>query len=403
MKLLVTASCVRNCFRHGTRQGAGWMRRGSSALLLSMLGLVWSPSQLLALDSATDFLKNAGQVAISSDSGFRAGSLIATPIPFSNDAVGSGAAVGAGYLFNFPGSKTSGLGLGYVRTSNGSNGYAFGGSFSFLNDRWTISAFAADGQVNYELPLGILGDVPLAQTVSGATAKVDYGISRTLKVGVGLSYLDSDIRLNSSGIGALPPILQPDLDVELKKMSFDIIYDTRDDNFFPRRGRYASLVLSFGDIQDSIFGGAIRFDDRRYTKIVGTYSGFRPVGETDVFAFRTVLCGSQEEAPFFDGCGVGFADGLRGFETLGSLSDWSASAQVEYRGRFNERFGYSLFAGAGAGGDGISSLSFDSGGAAAGIGLRYRISKRFGLDYRIDYARNDSGDGFLYFSVGQSF
>jgi hypothetical protein len=40
--------------------------------------------------------------------------------------------------------------------------------------------------------------------------------------------------------------------------------------------------------------------------------------------------------------------------------------------------------------------------AAAGVGVRYRLSKQTPVNYRIDYAYGKDG-GNLYFSVGEAF
>ncbi|MCE8556574.1 BamA/TamA family outer membrane protein [Ruegeria pomeroyi] len=335
------------------------------------------------------------------ETGLRTGNFIFAPIPFSSDTIGNGLVLGAGYLFNLPGSKPSGVGLGYFETHTGSYAYGLGGSIVFDNDRWTVGAFVGRGELNYDLPITVNLDLPLAQSVEGVAIQVEYGFSQTLKAGVGLAYLDSNIAWNPSF--SLPVFLRPDLEVELVRLSADIVRDTRNDTFYPTAGSFLSLKLGYGHIADSIFAGAITFDDRAYAKAVAKASTFQSVGAQGVLAFNTVLCSAGSAAPFFDSCGVGFVDGLRGFSALDALANTSVSAQVEYRGRLSPRFGYVAFAGAGAGGDDLGSLSIDQGGVAMGVGLRYRLSKKFGLDYAIDYARNDQGDDFIYLSLGQRF
>ncbi|MEM6480431.1 MAG: hypothetical protein AAF922_04440 [Pseudomonadota bacterium] len=113
---------------------------------------------------------------------------------------------------------------------------------------------------------------------------------------------------------------------------------------------------------------------------------------------------TTDDAPFFDACGIGLVDDLRGFATLGALATTSISAKVGCRKRFsNSRFGGVAFLGADAGGGGLEELSFDKRGVAVGAGLRYRVSRDFGLDYSIDVAQNDTGDTFLYLYLNYSF
>ncbi|SFM64563.1 BamA/TamA family outer membrane protein [Shimia aestuarii] len=370
-------------------------------LLSSLAFAVCLGSPAFAKNPIKNQLNGPVKTVASADVGLRNGNFILAPIPFSNDTIGNGLALGAGYLFSLPGSKPSGIGVGYFETDTGSYAYGLGGSVVFDNDRWSLGAFVAEGELNYDLPIVGALALPVTQSVSGAVIRLDYGFSKTFKAGLGLAYLESNIAWNPSI--TLPGFLRPDMDVELARLTFDMVHDTRDDTFYPHTGTYAALDLSYGHIQDSVFGGRLTFSDRSYTKMVAEASVFRPIGATGVIAFNAVLCGAGSAAPFFDTCGVGFADGLRGFSALSQLADWSASAQVEYRGRFNQRLGYVVFAGAGAGGNDLTSLSLNLGGSAIGAGLRYRLSKKFGLDYAIDYARNNHGDEFLYLSVGQKF
>lgn len=97
------------------------------------------------------------------DVGLSFGSLVVAPIPFSSAELGNGLTLGTGYLFNLPGSKTAGVGLGYMHTDNGSTASGLGGSVNFGNGRWTVSAIAAEAEVFYELPVGPI-DLPIIQS-----------------------------------------------------------------------------------------------------------------------------------------------------------------------------------------------------------------------------------------------
>ncbi len=361
------------------------------------------PSTLWALDPANRAVRITDDVATDSDVGVRSGDFIAAPIPFSNETIGSGATLGAGYLFALPGSKTSGIGAGYFGTNEGSSGYGIGGTVNFNQGRWTVGAIYVDADLNYDLPISGSFELPLTQSVDGYAIRMEYGFTDTTKIGFGYAFADSQLSLNSDFIRQLPEFLQPDLHILLKRLTFDVVHDTRDDSFYPSSGLLVTGNFSYGDVTDKILNDRLTISDRNYGKGVLSLASYNPVGRKGVFAWRAVMCGAAKEAPFFDGCGVGFVDGLRGFSAFDALADWSTSAQIEYRGRLSQRFGYVLFAGAGGGGSGLDSLSFDRGGAGYGAGLRYRLSKQNRLDYSIDYAFNDDGDGLLYLYIGQRF
>ena len=126
------------------------------------------------------------------------------------------------------------------------------------------------------------------------------------------------------------------------------------------------------------------------------------MSNSGVVAARGVFCAAGEDAPFFDTCGLGLVDGVRGFPAFSFLGNYSASLQGEYRGHFNDRFGYVAFVGGGGTNDDIGDVLTDI-SVAGGVGLRIRLSKKFALDYAVDYALNDEGDRYLYLSLGQKF
>ena len=393
----------KNCVASAlTFRGPDRIRSFSNSFVVACV-LCLAPSVSYAIDPALNTASTTRKAVAHSDAGIRNGNLIIAPIPFSNDAIGSGLTLGAGYLFNNEGSRPSAIGLGYVRTNNGTNIIGAAGNIVFENNKWSLGLGAVDGDINYDLP--ILGgtEVPLSQSVTGGGARLEYGFSDEFQIGFSVGYGESVITIDSDTINNLPPVLQPDLDIDLTRVTFDIRYDKRNDSFYPTDGFFTSFDLSFAEVEDKLFNGAVGLSDRNYLKGLAKANIYRGITSTGVLAASTVLCGAQEEAPFFDSCGVGFVDGLRGFSSLGALENWSLSAQIEYRQRLGKRFGAVAFAGAGAGGAELNSLSFDNGGVAAGLGLRYRISKKFGLDYSVDYAFNDDGEGFLYLYLGNRF
>ncbi|MEY8841006.1 hypothetical protein AB9K41_18420, partial [Cribrihabitans sp. XS_ASV171] len=84
--------------------------------------------------------------------GFRNGSFVVAPIPFSNPTIGSGLAVGLGYLFQFDEtSKPSMIGIGGLRSDNGSRAAGVAGNFYFRENRWILKLLAAEADVKYDL------------------------------------------------------------------------------------------------------------------------------------------------------------------------------------------------------------------------------------------------------------
>jgi hypothetical protein len=369
----------------------------AASLVVTSAGAALAQGQLLEREFST-----TGSVA-QTDAGIRRGSLVVAPIPSSNPTIGHGLTLGAGYLFTLPGSKPSGAGLASLKTSNGSEGLGGGFSLSFADGRWSVGAFAAQATLFYDFPVGSSLQLPIKQSGEIFVLQINRGLSEKLSAGMSFTYLDSTIGIDSPALAALPPVLQPDAEMTVGKVGVDIKFDTRNDPFYPTDGIVINASLSYGEEIDTIFGGRLKLLDRNYTKGVTSASTYSEIGENGVLAANASLCGSSDSAPFFDACGVGLANGLRGFGALDNIEPWSAALQFEYRGRMSNRFGYVAFAGLGGGGDSLGDLSFENGGFAAGVGLRYRVSRKFGLDYAVDYARNDAHEDYLYVTIGQRF
>lgn len=349
----------------------------------------------------------AANAVSQSDVGFRSGSFVIAPIPFTNETIGNGLAIGAGYLFNLPGSKPSGLGLGYLETDAGSKGYGIGGSLNFGGGRWTLGALYGEADLKYDLPaeLPLIGQIefPLHEVGKAAGLQLGYAFTKSFSASFTYGYLETDIELDSDLIERLPEFLRPDLDINLRRLTLDLNLDTRDDTFYPTEGITTGASITHAAEVESIFGGRIDIGDREYIKGVASFSGYHKIGDDSVLAANATACLVGDDSPFFDQCGVGFSDKLRGFTPLENLASHSLSAQVEYRGRLSPRWGYVAFAGGGAGGDSFSELSFDMGGTSAGLGLRFRLSRKFKLDYAADWAVNDDGDHQIHLTLGQKF
>ena len=134
-----------------------------------------------------------------------------------------------------------------------------------------------------------------------------------------------------------------------------------------------------------------------------TFDQFIPVREDDVLAFRLAGCGATEDAPFFDACSLGGTDSFRGFPSTRFIGSELASFQIAYRGRLTDRLGYEVFAGAGEVFNRFGSETDTNLRKAAGIGGRFRLSRKFPFDYSVDVSYNDESEALLYAYVGQRF
>ena len=365
-----------------------------TCLTAAICGSFWSGQGLAAgvLDSqVNDFDEVQNEETV----GFRNGSLVVAPIPFSNPTIGSGLILGAGYLFNIdPGSDPSMFGLAALRSDNGSEGYGLAANFYFSNNRWQVETLFANAQVNYDLYTP-LAPLPISQSGILARASLSYGFTHDTSVGLSLRYLNTDINPAMPGLPPIPPPFNQFLNIEIANVGFVGKWDTRDDTIYPTKGFLLSGEASRGytlaGVTDDYSKGFVNF----------TYY-FRPFDRA-VIAARLSTCVVSTGTPFFDQCSLGTTDGFRGFSATQFLDFRSASVQVEYRQQFTKRLGGVAFAGVGQVGPQFNELAIGGTHSAFGAGVRYRVSKKFPVDISVDYSRNSEREDQLYVYVGQRF
>lgn len=331
------------------------------------------------------------KAAVHDDLGFKSGSIVVAPVPFKNSLIGGGLALGGGYMFKLDeGSDTSIIGLGGMRSENGSNAYGLMGNFAFAQNKWQFNFAAGEADVYYDLYLGSV-PVPIRQDGQLYNSTLLYGLSDTVHIGGGLRYLETTIDYSSGG--TFPPL--PDTNLELAVLSLLAKWDTRDDTFSARSGHLINANLSYGEVLNS--------SGRSYAKATAIYTGYTPLGASNSLAYRAAVCGSDEAAPFFEKCSLGGTDALRGFSPTQYLDDALLSAQLEFRQAISGRFSAVAFAGVGKTGEDLDALFGSPLRSAGGVGVRFQLSKKFKAVFSVDASINDEREDLLYIYVGQRF
>lgn len=323
--------------------------------------------------------------------GFANGSFIVAPVPFKSPLIGTGLAAGGGYVFRSDEeSNSSHIALAGFKTDNGSLGYGISTSLALSSNRWQARLFIGRAELNYDLYTQI-GTLPIRQSGDIATLELRYGFSPEISLGITSRYLNSTITPDLGGL--LPRGWQPDARLKLGTLGLVAEWDTRNDPDYPTDG---IRITANGAGSTSLDG-----PDRTYSKVYVNADTFLPLWRDAVLAGRASLCASSDQAPFFDSCSLGLNDKFRGFPSTQYIGDRAASAQVELRQRMGGRLGAVLFAGLGGVGPSFGRLDATGHHVAGGIGARYRLSRKFPLDFSVDFSRNNQGDKLLYIYVGQ--
>jgi hypothetical protein len=332
--------------------------------------------------------------AVTDDAPRLRGDFVIAPIPFSNPTIDSGLGVAAAYLFETgPGSGTSWVGAGAFGSTNDSRGAALGTSLSLFGDAWRVSAVAGAADVFYDLYLDDRA-LPIAQSGWLGRVEAQRRVTDGVYLGLRLRYLSVNTRIRFS---ALDAGLIPDLGTKLTAglVGPTLEADFRDDDIAPRLGwRLQVAALQSFDEPFADFGVG------DYQSATVLFDHFTPLFSGDALAFRLAACGVTGDAPFFELCSLGGDDGFRGYASGRYLGRRLLSAQAEYRGRFIERWGWVAFGGVGGVGDVLGDDDVIK--PAGGVGLRYRLSRDFGLDFSADIAIGDEGAAD-YVYLGQAF
>ncbi len=172
-------------------------------------------------------------------------------------------------------------------------------------------------------------------------------------------------------------------------------WDRRDDTIYPTSGGY----LQFEASRNVALSGLLRDCNKGFVN----YSHYLKIADAGVLAGRAAVCAASVDTPFFDQCSLGATDGFRGFSATQFLDLRSASIQVEYRQQFTKRLGMVAFGGVGMVGPTYGDLDIGTTHSAYGLGARYRVSRKFPLDFSVDLTRNNLSENQLYIYVGQRF
>ncbi len=351
------------------------------------------PSAEAQVDGIADPIEAIEDLEVSTQ-GFREGSVVVAPIPFRNETIGTGLALGGGYVFRFEGSEQSSFfALGAFKTENESLG---GGASVFLSlpgDRFRIQGLAGTADLNYKVRVG-----QRLVDVRQETPILRFGGEVRLwpKLYVGLRLTLLDVKLGTSvGERLLDHIdLYRERSVRITMPELMFSYENVDDDLYPRSGVKASFSASRVQVDGTRNGD--------FNKAFAKVNHYVPIGERDVIASELTVCKGDRGTPFYLQCSLGGTDSLRGFSPTEFFSPELASLQTEYRGRLSDRWGYVAFAGAGTL-DGRLIERDEDVFASGGAGIRFRVSKKFPVDFSIDFARTSLGTSSVTAFVGQSF
>ncbi|NWG75424.1 MAG: BamA/TamA family outer membrane protein [Rubrivivax sp.] len=269
-------------------------------------------------------------------------------------------------------------------------------------DQYRVTAAAGNASINADIyGVGkIAGDrglyLPLNFKGSAVIAEPLWRIRRGFYAGPRFQYRNLTLSLNREEFD-LPPDEEPPppLGEILEEVAPDLFHqqtvavgphfqwDTRDDTYYPRKG----IVLDFGiDLFAEALGS--KFSYQYYKAAFNKYIGVR---SRDVIAVRAMGCAAAgDHVPIYDLCIYGAGSDLRGY-SAGRYQDRRMFAtQAEYRWNMPPkkiigRLGFVAFGGVGGVAHSFSEMAWKDLLPAGGGGLRFRLTQKDHINFRIDY------------------
>lgn len=323
------------------------------------------------------------------------GGFIPVPIIITEPAVGGGGGVAGAFLTRSPDHprQVTRTVVAAFKTSNGSDGvgafragYAMGGRLAYRvgvgHGKITLDSFPAfaPGGIEY-------------------TNHYDYGILGSALWTLGDSHVSIgplfDFRKLTSklDIQGLPPEFADHFGRTLQTgaVGLGLHYDTRDNPLTPTGGVNA---YAEGKFNREVFGS-----DRDYEEYDAAAYAFGKLSPRFHYGFKLELNAIRGDFPVYFAPAVN----LRGVQAMRYQGMDVYSSEAELTWRANDRWSLLAFGGVGGSEAGSSRLYEDSGAVwTGGVGFRYRLARKFGLDAGADIAWGPEGSVF-YIQVGHAW
>ncbi len=174
----------------------------------------------------------------------------------------------------------------------------------------------------------------------------------------------------------------------------DLVWDSRDNIFFPNEGSYQYFKMVFYPKGPSDFNFALLQLDVK---------AFKAIAPDHVFAFNFFIESASGNTPFYRLPSLGGPKRMRGFFNGRYRDNFYGMMQLEYRQYFWKRFGFVVFGGTGNVANSILEYDFGTLKWSYGAGLRFKFNEKQKVNLRMDIGFGSDGSRGIYFGIQEAF
>ena len=317
------------------------------------------------------------------------GRFIVVPYPIVDPALGNGLLVGPVWMRSGPPpaagpAKPQAYGLGALWTDGGTRGIVAFDHRTWKQGAWRTTALAGDVELHFNYA-GLRFDRD--EDFGFVIAARGGSLSAERAVGTGPNTVSVSVFSARADVSpeVPPPVeLAPDIGTaQLVGLTLGWARDTRDDVFLPSTGTALSAKLT---VIPEALGAS--FDSQ---SVALKWTNYRPVGR-GVIGLRAKADLGFGDPPFYLRPYLSF----RGVAALRYAGEQATSLEAEYRRPVHGSWDALVFAAAGHVRSDFRGISEDKSVSAAGVGVRFRARKLFGLTFGLDLAQGPDGSvGYL--------
>jgi len=316
------------------------------------------------------------------------------PYPITNPAIGNGLLTGPVWMRSGPAggagpSKPQAFGAGALWTDGGSRGVVAFDHRAWRGGLWRTTALVGRADIHFGYPGFSSDDDSRGFAISGEGGSISA--ERSLGKGPNsLTFRAFSAQTTVAFDATAPEQALPDVgSATLRGVALGWARDTRDEIFTPSHGQAASAVMT------------------AYPEAMGTsfnaqalslkWAGYRHLGK-GVLGLRAKLDMSFGDPPFYLRPFVAF----RGISALRYAGERVTSIEAEYRRPVCPNWDVLAFAGTGSAHADFRGISTGKSVSAAGVGIRFKAVKLFGLTLGLDFAQGP--DGLVsYIQIGNAW